>query len=117
MGLLKITANPDPQGPPLKIESRGNPPAPDGVHYADEFSLRLDPWIQLEPLQQRKIEPPPANAPAAPPAAPAAPAESAAPAAPAAAETPAAPASPAAAAPPAPTTPNPEKAAAPAGPQ
>ena len=68
MGTIKVTANPDPAGPALKIEYQGAYPAGNGVHYADEWNLTLDPWIRLEKPRLREMENPAAAAKAAPPA-------------------------------------------------
>ena len=68
MGAIKVTANPDPAGPALKIEYQGASPAGSGVHYADEWNLTLDPWIRLEKPRLREIANPAAAAKAAPPA-------------------------------------------------
>ena len=80
MGTIKVTPNPDPAGPALKIEYQGSYPAGSGVHYADEWTMELDPWIRLEKPRLREVERPahpasptqePASTPPAPPAPPA----------------------------------------------
>ena len=80
MGTIKVTPNPDPAGPPLKIEYKDSYPAGSGVHYADEWTMELDPWIRLVKPRLRKVERPahpasptqePASTPPAPPAPPA----------------------------------------------
>ena len=71
MGKIHVSPNPDPQGPPLKIEVQGCPPAADGTHYAHDFQLELQDQLWMSP--PKLIPWPPAKPP--PPEAPANPAE------------------------------------------
>ena len=80
MGAIKVTPNPDPAGPALKIEYQGSYPAGSGVHYADEWTIELDPWIRLEKPRLREVErtahpPSPTQEPASTPPAPQAPSQ------------------------------------------
>ena len=68
MSSIKIVANKDPAGPALKIEYAGCAPAGSGVHYADEFTISLDPWIRIDPPRFKAVDNPAAGAKAASPA-------------------------------------------------